>query len=83
MIEATQVTKEVTLARETAFWQDYYSAFEGAIIVKFLGVVDDDTTASGGFPTFEVKYKDGTIGKMEVSKDPEGNGGGFLFGGKI
>ena len=81
MSEATQVTREELLARESAFWQRYYSAFEGATIIKFVGIVDDDPTAYGGFPTFEIKYKDGTIGKMEVSKDPEGNGGGFLFGG--
>jgi hypothetical protein len=81
MSEATQLTREQLLARESAFWRIYYKAFEGATIVKFVGIVDDDPTAQGGFPTFEIKYADGSIGKMEVSKDPEGNGGGFLFGG--
>jgi hypothetical protein len=81
MSEATHLPREALLARESAFWRRYYQAFEGATIIKFLGIVDDDPTANGGFPTFEIKYKDGTVGKMEVSKDPEGNGGGFLFGG--
>jgi len=83
MATQTQVTPEQLKARETAFWQEYYGAFEGATIIKFLGVIEDDPTASSGFPTFEIKYRDGSIGKMEVSRDPEGNGGGFLFGGKI
>ena len=81
MSTPTQSTIAELNARETAFWQRYYAAFEGATIIKFVGIVDDDPTANGGFPTFENKYKDGTIGKMEVSRDPEGNGGGFLFGG--
>jgi hypothetical protein len=81
MSEATHLPREALLARESAFWRRYYQAFEGATIVKFVGIVDDDPTAHGGFPTFEIKYADGSIGKMEVSKDPEGNGGGFLFGG--
>jgi len=81
MAQTAQSTTEQIKARETAFWQEYYGAFEGATIIKFLGIIDDDPTAIGGFPTFEIKYKDGSIGKMEVSRDPEGNGGGFLFGG--
>lgn len=82
MSAPSQPTREEINAREEAFWQIYYGGFEGATITKFLGIVDDDPTASGGFPTFEIKFADGSIGKMEVSKDPEGNGGGFLFGGK-
>ena len=81
MSTPTQSTIAELNARETAFWERYYKAFEGATIIKFVGILDDDPTANGGFPTFEIKYKDGTIGKMEVSRDPEGNGGGFLFGG--
>lgn len=83
MAQQTQTTREDLVAREKAFWQEYYGAFEGATIVKFLGVIEDDPTANGGFPTFEIKYRDGSIGKMEVSRDPEGNGGGFLFGGSM
>jgi len=83
MAQQVQVTKEELLAREKAFWQEYYGAFEGATIVKFLGVIEDDPTANSGFPTFEIKYRDGSMGTMQVSQDPEGNGGGFLFGGAI
>ena len=66
---------------EKKFWKSYYESFEGATIVKYLGMIEDDPTANGGFPSFEVKFKDGTLGTVEVSQDPEGNGGGFLFGG--
>jgi hypothetical protein len=36
-----------------------------------------------GFPAFELLMDDGAhgyIATIEVSQDPEGNGGGFLFG---
>ena len=33
-----------------------------------------------GFPQFLVKLSTGEIIEIEVSKDPEGNDGGFLFG---
>ncbi len=83
MTQIAQVTEEQIKARETKFWQEYYGAFEGATIVKFLGVIEDDPTANSGFPTFQIKFRDGSIGQMQVSQDPEGNGGGFLFGGNM
>ena len=32
------------------------------------------------FPSFKVKFKDGSISDIEISQDEEGNGGGFIFG---
>lgn len=64
----------------TDFWNKYYSYFEGATILKFNGMIDDDPTAHGAFPQFTVKFKDGTIGNIDISQDEEGNGGGFIFG---
>jgi hypothetical protein len=56
------------------FWKNYYSQLEGAVILRFEGLAD------GEFPAFTVKLKDGKFAVMEISQDPEGNGGGFIFG---
>lgn len=61
------------------FWTTYYGSFVGATIVSFDGMNTEDDLGDG-FPTFTVKFKDGSVGTVEVSQDPEGNGGGFLFG---
>ena len=61
------------------FWQKYYKSLEGATIGKFVAVADDE----GGknfFPAYEVRFADGSEGLIEISQDPEGNGGGFIFG---
>lgn len=61
-------------------WNEgYYSALNGAKIIRFLGTVPDEW-GGDGFPQFLVKLANGQIIEMEVSKDPEGNDGGFLFG---
>ena len=62
-------------------WQNYYSSLEGATIIRFNGMVADEFNPYGdGFPTFTVKFANGEIGIIEISQDPEGNGGGFIFG---
>ncbi len=61
------------------FWQNYYGSLEGATILKFNGFTNDDDPMSN-FPSFEVKFKDGSISTIEISQDEEGNGGGFIFG---
>ena len=59
------------------FYQDYYGQLKGYRVKSFDGMVEDDF---GGkpFPRFTL-----TNGKnevlLEVSRDEEGNGGGFLF----
>jgi hypothetical protein len=60
--------------RGNAFHTRYYKQLEGAKIVRFYGMTEDE------FPTFEVELDNCQIVKIEVSRDPEGNGGGFLFG---
>ena len=64
------------------FWKNYYSSLEGATILKFNGMVEDDGNpyAQEGFPSYTVKFANGEIGDIEISQDPEGNGGGFIFG---
>lgn len=61
------------------FWKGYYGSLEGATIVKFLGMVEDEL-ALGPFPTFAVKFANGDLGEIQISEDEEGNGGGFIFG---
>lgn len=61
-------------------WNEgYYSALNGAKIIRFLGTVPDEW-GGNGFPQFLVKLATGQIIEIEISKDPEGNDGGFLFG---
>ena len=56
------------------FWKNYYSQLEGAVIVKFEGLAD------GEFPAFLAVLENGWKVRLEISQDPEGNGGGFIFG---
>jgi hypothetical protein len=64
--------------RQERWNEGYYSALNGAKIIRFIGTVSEEFGT--GFPQFLVKLSTGEIIEMEVSKDPEGNGGGFLFG---
>lgn len=61
------------------FWTRYYSSLNGAKIVRFQGMTNDEDWGDG-FPTFLVQFPDGSKGTIEISQDPEGNGGGFIFG---
>lgn len=64
---------------ETRWNEGYYSQLNGAKIVRFMGTLEDEFGGTG-FPQFEILLSDGTQTTLEVSQDPEGNGGGFLFG---
>ena len=56
--------------------EDYYRQFIGSTIQDFSLVEEDGVEP---FPCFTLVQKDGSSLKVEVSRDPEGNGGGFLF----
>ena len=59
---------------------DYYAQLVGYRIEEFLGVVEEEAFPSGdGFPTFILRKKGASPLKVELSRDPEGNGGGFAF----
>jgi len=60
--------------RSNAFYTRYYKQLEGAKIVRYYGMGKD------GFPSFEVELPNCQIIRIEISQDPEGNGGGFIFG---
>ena len=70
--------------RGREFYRRYYKQLAGATILSFEGVnlsKEDVKLGIGpGFPCFKVKFANGTFGLIEVSRDPEGNGGGFIFG---
>ena len=57
--------------------EDYYGQLVGMTIIK-SGITEGDEYEAG-FPFFILQAKDGDKVKIEVSKDEEGNGGGFLF----
>lgn len=61
------------------YFAKYYNDLVGAKILSFDGMTDDDCGGEG-FPSFTVKFKSGEIGQIQISQDPEGNGGGFIFG---
>ena len=54
-------------------YKKYYKQLEGFAIHKYLGETDD------GFPQFLLKAPNQEDILIEVSADPEGNYGGFLF----
>tara|TARA_E500000318_G_scaffold105620_1_gene112709 strand:- start:1134 stop:1334 length:201 start_codon:yes stop_codon:yes gene_type:complete len=56
------------------FVNKYYSPLKGFTIKSFKLEGDEDNS----FPTFILKKGNETI-KISVSRDEEGNGGGFLF----
>lgn len=61
------------------FWKKYYASLEGATIVRFNGM-NLDESGGNGFPSYTVRFADGSEGNIEISQDAEGNGGGFIFG---
>ena len=66
--------------KANAFWDKYYRQLVGATVVEFVGVVPDELEEWISFPTLFVRLKDGTVCELQISQDPEGNGGGFIFG---
>lgn len=61
--------------------KEYYKQLEGFKITKFLGISKEDDI--DGFPRFYLTKKGYKDIQIEVSRDAEGNGGGFLFIGEI
>lgn len=61
------------------FYDKYYKQLDGATINYYAGMHEDELCSSA-FPQFRVTLVDGTQILLEVSRDEEGNGGGFLFG---
>jgi len=62
------------------FWSKYYGSLVGAKIISFEGMNTEDEDYGDGFPEFKIRFADGQVGIISISQDPEGNGGGFIFG---
>ena len=62
--------------RNSSNFDDYYKQLEGMKIHKYMGMGED------GFPRFILKKRGYEDTQIEVSRDPEGNEGGFLFIGE-
>ena len=59
-------------------FDDYYVQLEGFTIAKYMGV-EPEPDGMEGFPRFLLTKRGHEDIMIEVSRDPEGNGGGFLF----
>ncbi|WP_108816551.1 hypothetical protein [Loktanella sp. Alg231-35] len=55
----------------------YYAQLVGAEITAFRLISDE--FGEDPWPTFTVKMPGGNVMEMQLSRDPEGNGGGFAF----
>jgi hypothetical protein len=72
-----------TIEKKETYYDKYYKSLVGATILSFDGIKTDNLDEEdyqSGFPTFTVQFADKTISQIEISQDPEGNGGGFIFG---
>jgi hypothetical protein len=58
-------------------FDDYYQQLVGYKVVSYK--LDDECEDIEPFPTFILSHPKKATVKIEVSQDPEGNGGGFLF----
>jgi hypothetical protein len=67
-------------ARSVEFYKRYYSQLEGAKIIRFKGMIEDEYSEITEFPRFSVRLANGKLINIEISQDEEGNGGGFIFG---
>ena len=61
-------------------YDEYYEQLEGFTIKKFLGMSEEEY--GDGFPQFAISNGKEDL-MIEVSQDPEGNDGGFLFISKV
>jgi hypothetical protein len=62
------------------FYENYYGALDGAIITKVEIREDDDFGRTEYWPVFTVILANGFETELEISRDEEGNGPGFVFG---
>jgi hypothetical protein len=61
-------------------YTDYYNQLTGAVITSYRGMEKDEFDPyDDGFPVFRAKLRNGEWVKLSISRDPEGNGGGFIF----
>jgi hypothetical protein len=61
---------------EQEFYNKYYGALKGAKIIDAGAKEQDDEV----WPFIKVQMENGDEMECEISRDPEGNGPGFMFG---
>jgi hypothetical protein len=61
------------------WWSEYLTPLIGGEIVE-VGTKTERGPHTGHWPYLKVQTKDGQEVRLEVSRDEEGNGPGFLFG---
>jgi hypothetical protein len=64
---------------EKEWKEEYYGSLVGCEIIEFKWD-DEEEPDIGPFPTFVVSNKNNELFEIEISKDEEGNGPGFIFG---
>jgi len=69
----------MTIQEAKDYYAKYYGDLVGSTVLSFDGM-QDDGSGGDGFPSFTIRFKDGETGQIQISQDPEGNGGGFVFG---
>lgn len=60
-------------------FRDHFKQLEGATILSYEGQLGSDEYTPEGFPTFTVRLANGDHVNIEISRDTEGNDGGFIF----
>ena len=70
---------EDIMQKREKWFQEYYGQLEGYSISKFDGMKDTDGVGEDGFASFILHKAGHPTMRIEVSKDEEGNGGGFMF----
>ena len=70
---------EDIMEKREKWFREYYGQLEGYTISKFDGMKDTDGVGEDGFASFILHKAGHQTLRVEVSKDVEGNGGGFMF----
>jgi len=65
---------------EQQWMKGYYGSAVGLTITRFEIVEDDTLGYVEYWPAFIAVDSDGVEYRLELSRDPEGNGPGFMFG---
>ena len=70
---------EDIMEKREKWFREYYGQLEGYTISTFDGMQDTDGVGEDGFASFVLHKAGHPTLRVEVSKDEEGNGGGFMF----
>ena len=66
------------IEKEKEFYEKHLSVLKGGQVIDTAAIVEDDFGYSEVYSVLLIKAPDGSIYQVEVLRDPEGNGPGFL-----